>query len=494
MFKNNIKRAVIRLFVALSLAPAELRPMHYIETVNLRSSSAARQSQALWSRFSTLVRRSFDESKFFVNKYPVLTFGTLGVLGLASLGVVGYYSGLFSGSGDKTVETKKEQVPFYKKVTDVAKLWINKMAILCSLSTIFTIKSNEMEKFAEALDSMSKIGVTQGLEILKKKNALIYEDDVNHIYQIKVTPQEENECWMHGPRNTFFLTALFSGVTESEFNELYDAMLEPKNIKSFKNKLRENQNCINAIDACKQAGFGVGNVVKNLVADGKQIPKNSTDIQKNITDFMYLKGLGVATDSGSEKKRIKITRSMIEEAEGIKDPELTLLTNEACASIHVANILPLLKKNISSLGVEMLFFITMQHSTALVISQENNTRYYFLADSFNNQNLKSSWNGRAEANIKHIKNFIENEKLLHEAQLRLKMAASIDHFKELPRECLVGEVEFFVGKMIAENFNKLDLFKNTYKPFLMTKLEELFKRFPEEWKKIEVSLKKLETV
>ena len=352
------------------------------------------------------------------------------------------------------------------------------------LPAVFTSKSDVMKDFTTGLDLVSKVGVSQGLEILKKQNALIYEDDVNHIYQIKVTPQEENECWMHGPRNTFFLTALFSGVPESEFNELYDAMLKPENIKAFKDKLRENPNYTNAIDTGKRAGFGVEAVVKNLIADGKQIPENSADIQENITDFVYLEGLGVATDSGSEKKLIESTRSMIEEAEGIKDPELTLLTNEACASGHLINILNLLKKNISPLGVEMLFFTTMQHSTALVISQENNTRYYFFADSLNNQNLKSSSKGRAEANIKYIKKFIENEKLLHEAQLRLNIEAII---------FLGGEVDFLVDDMIKRDLNKLDLFKNTYKPFLIKKLTELFKGFPEEWIKIEVSLKKLET-
>lgn len=366
---------------------------------------------------------------------------------------------------------------------------MNKIAVFCLLPAIFTIKPDEFTDFAGALDKMNKIGVTQGLEILKKRNALIYEDDVNHIYQIKVTPQEEKECWMHGPRNTFFLTALFSGVTESEFNQLYDAMLKPENIKAFKAKLRENLNYAHAIEICKPAGFGVEAVVKNLIADGKQIPKNSEDFQENITDFMYLEGLGDATDSGNEKNLIKAIKLMIEDVESIKNFDLlTLLANEACASGHFTHILPLLKKSISPLGIEMLFFTTMQHATALVISKENNTFYYFFADSLNNQNPKTSWNGRAEANIKHIKNFTENENLLHEAQLRLNIAANIDEFKELANEGLVGDVDFFVRNMIIENLNKLDLFKNTYKPFLMKTLKDFF---PKEWEKIEVHLNKL---
>jgi len=42
----------------------------------------------------------------------VFALGALGALGVVSLG---YYSGLFSGSGDRSRETKKGPMPFYKK-------------------------------------------------------------------------------------------------------------------------------------------------------------------------------------------------------------------------------------------------------------------------------------------------------------------------------------------------------------------------------------------
>ncbi|HBY05844.1 MAG: hypothetical protein UV38_C0003G0226 [candidate division TM6 bacterium GW2011_GWE2_42_60] len=128
--------------------------MHYLEVVNSRSPSVAKQSQSFRSRFSTLVGRSFDKSKFFVRRHQ--TALALGALGLVSLGVVGYYSGLFSGSGDKTEKTKKEQVSFYKKGEDVTNQWKIKLAILYSLQTVTAFGSNVFTELARVFYKMTE--------------------------------------------------------------------------------------------------------------------------------------------------------------------------------------------------------------------------------------------------------------------------------------------------------------------------------------------------
>ena len=141
MFKNKIKIAVIALFVALpimlSLAPAELCAMHYLENAGSPSSITKPSWSFSKSRISTFVGCSFDKSKFFVCNHPFLTFGALW---LVSLGVVVYYSGLFSGSGDK--KAKKEQVSSCKKGEDVKNQWKIKLAILYSLQAVTAFGSN----------------------------------------------------------------------------------------------------------------------------------------------------------------------------------------------------------------------------------------------------------------------------------------------------------------------------------------------------------------
>ncbi|HBY05846.1 MAG: hypothetical protein UV38_C0003G0228 [candidate division TM6 bacterium GW2011_GWE2_42_60] len=198
MFKNNIKIVVISLFVALSLVPTELHSIHYLEVVNSRFSSVAKQSQALRSRFSnlvgrSLVGRSFDKSKSFVYKlvceHPILTHSAVG---LTVFLVTGYYSGLFSGSGDKTENTKKTQVPFYKKGVVMTKQWINKIAVLCSFSPFFDIKpSDEMKNLAEAFDTM--VNKEEITEKKQKQNVVEEKKIVEKIEEKKVeqTPDEK---------------------------------------------------------------------------------------------------------------------------------------------------------------------------------------------------------------------------------------------------------------------------------------------------------------
>jgi len=90
MFKNKIKTAAIGMFVALpimlSLAPAELCAMNYLETVSSRSSFVARPSWSFSkSSLTNLVGRSFNKSNLFVHKHPFLT---IGAFSLVSLGLV----------------------------------------------------------------------------------------------------------------------------------------------------------------------------------------------------------------------------------------------------------------------------------------------------------------------------------------------------------------------------------------------------------------------
>ncbi|HBY05845.1 MAG: hypothetical protein UV38_C0003G0227 [candidate division TM6 bacterium GW2011_GWE2_42_60] len=184
MFKNNIKIAVIGLFVALSLVPAELCSMNYLEVVNSRSPSVAKQSQALRSRFSTFVGRSFDKSKFFVREHPILT---LGALGLVSLGVVGYYSGLFSGSGDKTEKTKKAQVPVCKKGEDVTNQWKIKLAILYSLQTVTAFGSNVFTELARVFYKMTESVEKKAEKIVEEK---IVEEKIEE-KKVEKTPDEK---------------------------------------------------------------------------------------------------------------------------------------------------------------------------------------------------------------------------------------------------------------------------------------------------------------
>ncbi|HBY05385.1 MAG: hypothetical protein UV38_C0003G0136 [candidate division TM6 bacterium GW2011_GWE2_42_60] len=189
MFKNNIKIAAIGMFVALSLAPAELCSMNYLKNVSSRSSSVTKQSQALQSSFTTLVRWSLDTSECFVRKHPVLT---LGALGLTTFLITGYYSGLFSCSGDKTGEIKKEQMPFYKKRIMTAKFWVNKVMLFCGLSTIFTITPHEMEELATVLDKINEPVKTKVVQPEEKEEKVVEKELKEFIVDENVKKEAEN--------------------------------------------------------------------------------------------------------------------------------------------------------------------------------------------------------------------------------------------------------------------------------------------------------------
>lgn len=212
--------------------------------------------------------------------------------------------------------------------------WPNALlATLCISCTLpLSASATQLEALTQALKALSPTIVTptRAIELLKKEGALIYEDNVNHIYQIKVTPQGSNECWMHGPRNTLFLTALFSGVTEQEFDELYQAMLEPKNIEAFKNQLRKNPAYTNAIDTCATGSIGANETVSNLIADGKQIPKNSSVLLPNTGAFSYMAGLD-AYGYYHEVQYLKIAEPFIKQAEGLDETTAQQLAHEACS-------------------------------------------------------------------------------------------------------------------------------------------------------------------
>ncbi len=258
----------------------------------------------------------------------------------------------------------------------------------------------------EIVQTADIVTPTRAIEILGKN--IIYKDDVNHIYQIGVTLQGTNECWMHGPRNTFFLTAMFSGVTKLEFGALYDAMKNSDNIDAFKNKLSENDSYKNAIETCNPHGFGVASVISNLDSkEGKQIPENSAVLIKNIVDFMYLEGLDENSDGGFEKNSVEVATSIIKEVESVDDLTAKRLAHEAFAAGRASKVLERYEKEVlTCLGVELIFFTGMQHSTALVICKEKGEYYYFFADSLGNSSFKTS---RAKNSVGWIKSFIEND-------------------------------------------------------------------------------------
>lgn len=371
------------------------------------------------------------------------------------------------------------------------------LATLCIICTPLPLSApaTQLENLAQALKTLTPAIVTptRAIELLKKEGALIYEDNINHIYQIKVTPQGPNECWMHGSRNTLFLTAMFSGVTEQEFYELYQAMLEPENIEAFKNQLRKNPAYTNAIDTCARANTRT-DLVSSLIADGKQIPKNSSTLEKTWVPFIYYEGLDPLWTI--EKSRLTVAIPLIKEAEGLEDSIAKNLAHEAVSFEQYLNrsLEQKLQNNPTSFGIELSFFTGMPHDTALVVCKENNTTYYFFANSYRNDLLNSTWEGRAEANIKRLKLFIENEQKRKEMRMKHQII-------KLAYFCQGGSFGFVITKlpvtieaMLACKTTSPELFKK-YRPLVIKLVKEAEPRFTgtkEQWEDIEKELKKLE--
>jgi len=115
--------------------------------------------------------------------------------------VTGYYSGLFSGSDDKTKEANKKTGSILQKGIDVTKQWINKVAIFLAFPAIFNMKADELPDFAQGLDAMlekkpeKKIELKEentffqgtnftGIELddLKKEEAISFKTDQYEIF------------------------------------------------------------------------------------------------------------------------------------------------------------------------------------------------------------------------------------------------------------------------------------------------------------------------
>ncbi len=297
---------------------------------------------------------------------------------------------------------------------------------------------------------------TRAIEILGKN--IIYKDDENHIYQIKVINQGTNECWMHSARNAFFLTAMFSGVTELEFNMLYNDMLNKKKFDVFVEELKKDLLYKTRIEKHEEGRLRL-NSLPVLTPNG--LPVNSINLVPNIGENGFTGGEIDDSFYVYQKKFIIEAETKTEnDASNLAKIWLSLLISEE--GKFGLKIRRLHEKLTSYLGIEMsISYSSFGHGTTLVICRENDTYYYFFADSYSSY----SPNGLLDQNIKLLKRFIEEKNFYLEMKLRIKVYDVLyrgffneDDFNEL---------------MDDKPLLKLDLFKNTYKPFLKKQLAEL---------------------
>ncbi len=315
-----------------------------------------------------------------------------------------------------------------------------------ALSALAT--SDPIDQLAKALKEIVQpadiVTPTRAIEILGKN--IIYKDDVNHIYQIGVTSQDANECWMYGPRNTLFLTTMLSGINKSEFDALYQDMKDTNNIDAFKKELYKIQVYKDAMDNTEYGDISLKKIVDifKLETDNKKIPKDSKSLIDLMGECRFTPGL-----DGSSQETIK-------KVEGLDDNASLPLAQEADCS-NTAPILKLQNNVISLIGIDLS--ATEGHATSLVICYYNGTYYYFFADSLsNNPSLDV---------IMIIKKFVEMPNAYKNALLRrythaLVNRAATSKTKNRSVRLLTDEI----GKYTKENLIQLDLFKNIYKAYL----------------------------